>query len=70
MASMRLRVVRSSASARSLTASCMAIWSSINRCSNADGTAMKRNAEWVMMIASQLAVAARARNRARFSLTK
>jgi hypothetical protein len=31
---------------------------------------MKRNAEWVMMMASQFAVAARARNRARFSLMK
>src|ERR1700683_2790833 len=67
---MRLRVVRSSESARTLTASCMVIWSSISRCSKALGTAMKRNAECVMMIASQFAVAARARNRARFSLTK
>jgi len=40
------------------------------RRSKAAGTAMKRNAEWVMMIASQCEVAARARKRARLSFAK
>ena len=34
------------------------------------GTGMKRNAAWVMITASQFAVAARARKRERFALTK
>jgi len=38
--------------------------------SNQAGAAMNLNAEWVMMMQSQLAVAARARKRARLSLAK
>ena len=70
IASRRLRVMRSSSSLRSMRSAQDSICSSIIARSKADGTGMKRKAAWVMITASQFAVAARARKRERFAFTK
>ena len=64
IASSRLRVIAVVlSSSRSMSSAQLAICSSIIARSKAAGTGMKRNAAWVMITASQFAVAARARKR-------